>query len=62
MMQIHPKKGGIADHDRVSRPKSGNRSHHVEVVLARIFARQRGSLKQKSLRDVELDGATAEWR
>jgi len=42
-MPTHSKQIGVVDHERVSRSKSANRSQHVEVVLARIFARQRGA-------------------
>jgi hypothetical protein len=61
-MPTTTKKVGVAEQERVSRSKSGNHSRHVEVVLARVFARQRGYAKQKSFRDVELDNVTADWR
>jgi hypothetical protein len=38
-----------------SHSKSRSRSHHVGVVLARIFAKQQGYLKQKSLRHLDLE-------
>ncbi len=61
-MPTHAKKGGFVGRNRVSGSKSANRSQHVEVVLARIFARQRGYAKQKFTRGPELESVTADWR
>jgi len=56
------KKPGVVEHERAPHSKSGSRSHHVEVVLARIFAKQRRDSKKKSLRSIDLENAGADWR
>jgi len=56
------KKVGVAEHGSVSRSKRGNHARHVEVVLARIFARQRGYVKQKVARDPELESVSPDLR
>jgi hypothetical protein len=61
-MQTGAKKVGVVVHERVSHSKNRGRSHHVEVVLSRIFAKQRACLKQKTLRSVDLENAGADWR
>jgi hypothetical protein len=60
-MHTGAKKPGVVEHERAPHSKSGSRSHHVEVVLARIFARQRGYSKQKSLRSLDVENAGADW-
>jgi hypothetical protein len=54
IMQTDAKKSGGVEHQHSSHSKS-SRSHQVEVVLARIFAKQRGYLKQKSLRHADME-------
>ena len=61
-MHNDAKKSGVVGHERAPHSRSGRRSHHVEVVLARIFAKQRGSSKQKSLRNLDWENAGADWR
>jgi hypothetical protein len=60
-MQTGAKKTAVVEHERAPHSKNESRSHHVEVVLARIFAKQRGYTKQKSLRDLDLENAGAAW-
>lgn len=55
------KKTGVVEHERAPRSKNESRSHHVEVVLARIFAKQRGYTKQKSLRHLDSENASVDW-
>lgn len=59
-MQTDAKKSGGVEHQRASHSK-GIRSHHVEVVLARIFAKQRGYLRQKPLRHADMETMGTEW-
>ncbi len=61
-MPIDAKKPGVVEHEHAPHSKSGGRSHHVEVVLARIFAKQRGYSKQKPLRSIDLENAGTDWR
>jgi len=61
-MHTDAKRPGAVEHERAPHSKSGSRSHHVEVVLARIFAKQRGYSKQKSFRSSDLENAGAAWR
>ena len=61
-MQIGAKKPGVVEHGRAPHSKSGSRSHHVEVTLARIFAKRREYSKPKSLRSIDLENAGADWR
>jgi hypothetical protein len=60
-METGAKKDGVGGHERAPHSKSGSRSHHVEVVLARIFAKQRGYTKQKSLRHLDLENVGLNW-
>jgi len=60
-MQTGAKKAGGVEHERVPHPKSRTRSHHVEVVLARIFAKQHEYLRQKSLRHLDWDNVGMNW-
>ena len=60
-MQTGTKKDGVPGHERAPHSKNGSRAHHVEVVLARIFAKQCGHTKQKSLRHADLESVGAEW-
>ena len=60
-MHTDVKKTGVVERERGSHSKSRSRSHHVEVVLARIFAKQRRYSKT-SLRDIDLENRGAEWR
>lgn len=60
-MHSSAKKPGVVEHERAPHSKSRNRSHHVEVVLAGIFAKQRECSK-KSLRNIDLENAGADWR
>jgi len=60
-MQTGAKKDGVVGHERVPHSKSGSRAHHVELVLARILAKQRGYMKQKSLRHFDLENVGADW-
>jgi hypothetical protein len=59
-MQTDAKKSGSAEHQRSLHSKSGC-SHHVEVVLARIFAKKRGYLKQQSLRHGDTETVGTDW-
>ena len=61
-MHIGAKKPGVVEHGHAPHPKSESRSHHVEIVLARIFAKQRGYSKQKPVRSVDLENAGTDWR
>lgn len=54
-------KAAGGEHERAIHSKSRSRSHHVEVVLARIFAKQQGYLKQKSLRRLDLENLGTDW-
>lgn len=45
-MHTVAKKRGLVGHERAPHFKGRSRSHHVEGVLARIFARQRGYFKK----------------
>lgn len=45
-MHTVAKKPGLVGHERAPHFKGRSRSHHVEGVLARIFARQRGYSKK----------------
>lgn len=56
-MHTGAKKTGVVEHERAPHSKSGNRSQHVEVVLARIFAKQREYAKQRSLRSLDWENA-----
>ncbi len=60
-MHTGAKKPGLVEHERAPHSKSRGRSHHVEVVLARIFAKQRGHSK-KSLRNIDVENAGTDWR
>ena len=48
-------------HGRVPQPKNRSRSHRVELVIARIFAKQRAGPKQRSLRRFDLEDADSSW-
>lgn len=61
-MQTGARKTEGVEHERVPHSKSRSRSHHVEVVLARIVAKQQGYLKQKSLRHLDLENLGTDWR
>ncbi len=61
-MNTGAKKSGLVEHERAPQSKSRSQSHHVEVVLARIFAKQRGYAKQKSLRSLDFENAGTDWR
>jgi len=61
-MHIGVKKPGVVEHGRALHSKSGSRSHHVEVILARIFAKRREYSKPKSLRIIDLENGGADWR
>jgi hypothetical protein len=60
-MQTGVKKDGGVEHERAPHSKRSSRSHHVEVVLARIFAKQLGYMKQKSLRHLDLEDGSTGW-
>lgn len=47
-MQTGAKKAGSAEHERVPHSKHGDRAHHVELVISRILAKQRGDAKRSS--------------
>ncbi len=61
-MHTDAKKPGVVEHERAPHSKNKDRSHHVEVVLARIFAKQRGYSKQNPLRSFDSENAGADWR
>jgi len=60
-MQTGARKAGGVEHARAPHSKSRSRSLHVEVVLARIFAKQRGYMKQTSLRHLDFGNVGADW-
>lgn len=61
-MQTGAKKAGSVEQERAPHSKSRSRSQHVEVVLARIFAKQHGYPKQKSLRHLDGEEGGMDWR
>jgi hypothetical protein len=61
MIQTDPKKDRGVEHERVSHSKSGSRSHHVELVLARIFAKQREYTKQEAPRQLDWENVGTDW-
>lgn len=61
MMQTDTKKGGGVEHERLPHSKNRSRSHHVELVLVRIFAKQRGHAKQRSIRYPDLESMLTDW-
>jgi len=60
-MEPGARKAGVVEHERAPHSKRETRSHHVEVVLARIFAKQHEYLKQKSLRHLDWDNVGTNW-
>jgi len=47
-MQTGAKKAGGTGHEPVPHSKHGDRAHHVELVISRILAKQRGDAKRSS--------------
>jgi hypothetical protein len=60
-MQTGARKAGGVEQERAPHSKSRSRSHHVEVVLARIFAKQHGYPKQESLRHLDWEEGDTNW-
>lgn len=60
-MHTGAKKPGVVEHERAPHSKSRSRSRRVEVVLARIFTKQREYSKTRSFRSFDPDTAGANW-
>jgi hypothetical protein len=48
-------------YERVPQPKKQNRPHRVELVIARIFAKQRAYTKQESFRRFVVEDVEPSW-
>lgn len=61
-MQPDTKKAGRVKDEGVIPSHDRSRSHHVEVVLARVFAKQHGDSKQKHLQQLDSEDDETDLR
>jgi len=61
MMKTGVQKATVIKQERVPQPKKAARSHRIELVIARIFAKRRASMKEPSFRQFDVEEARPSW-